>query len=663
MPSTKRLNAIVTIGGTVTGALKTALTGTTKSLEAMGKTIRDMDRQQRLLGSSIQTFGRMGKNVDGMRARYASLADQLERTRKAQQRLVAAQARSEKTVAFVKGAGIAVAAGAGAAALTARPLIGAAISRENSEIAIRNSGVSKEEADAMIDAAKKSRQFGVSITKATDTVSELRTALGDSHHAIEALPVALKAISGLQLYDRLHHTDMASGDSAYSMAKVAEERGGASSPEAMRAKYDWAFKALTGSNGKVTIGDLLTSVRSGKGAVQAMKDEAFFGDTFLQQSMGADRYGTSSSTLVNAWIGGHQTHGAFDHMMQMGLLNRSGVKFDKTGKVKTISPDALVDAQTFLKDPQKWVDDHLVPLAKKQGVDMDDPAAVMKFANAITSNPNAANMLLSRIRFRNNIWKDRHNVTQANGIEASDQANKNSTAGKEENARARLNDAESRMGTVLLPVFASAMEKAASALETLNRLADESPRAFKAATWGLVSVTGALAGLAAAGLAKTAVTGLVGALGSGAGGLGSAIAALANPVGIAVVALGTLAAAAYAFRPISKAEVNAAKFEGGAKLTPSAQARVDAGELNRPAALPNVPPMAAAPLPLVPPMLAARGGTAGATAPVTNNSYSINITAAPGMDERRIGEIAVRELERREAIATRGRMYDRAGNH
>ncbi|WP_197327408.1 hypothetical protein, partial [Ralstonia solanacearum] len=153
MASTKRLNATIQIGGTVTGALKAALTGTTRGLEAMGKSIRDMDKQQKLLGRTIQEFGRAGKSVDGMRARYASLAEQLDRTRKAQERLAAAQARSVKAVGFVKGAGTAVAVGAGAAGLAARPLLKSAIERENSEIAIRNSGVSKEEADAMIDAA------------------------------------------------------------------------------------------------------------------------------------------------------------------------------------------------------------------------------------------------------------------------------------------------------------------------------------------------------------------------------------------------------------------------------------------------------------------------------------------------------------------------------
>ncbi|MDS0860471.1 hypothetical protein NUV25_22430 [Burkholderia pseudomultivorans] len=51
-----------------------------------------------------------------------------------------------------------------------------------------------------------------------------------------------------------------------------------------------------------------------------------------------------------------------------------------------------------------------------------------------------------------------------------------------DNARARLDDAEARMGNVLLPVFASAMEKASSALEGLNQFADKSPTAFKFAT-------------------------------------------------------------------------------------------------------------------------------------------------------------------------------------
>lgn len=683
MASNKRLNAIITIGGAISSGLKAALSSTQSGIKGIGDTVRDLDRRQRLLGKSIDVFRRAGKDVSSLQAKYAALIQETDRLRKAQDRLNKARERHESMKAaagklstagaVIGGTGVAL----GAVLSTG---IHSAIERENSVTVIRNSGVSKEDGDAMINAAQSSRQFGVSVTKATDTVSELRTALGDAHHAVSALPTALKAISGLQLYDRLHHSDMASGDSAYQMAKVSEERGGATDEHAMREKYNWAFKALTGSNGKVTIGDLLTSVRSGKGAVQSMSDESFFGDTFLQQSMGADRYGTSSSTLVNAWIGGHQTHGAFDHMMQMGLLDRKGVKFDKTGKVKTVSPDALVDAQTFLKDPQKWVDQHLVPLAKQKGVDVNDPAQVMKFVNAIASNPNAANMLLSRIRFSANIWKDRRNVLQANDIDASDQANQNSTAGKAENARARLEDAQTRVGTILIPAFATAMERTASVLESLNKFAEENPRTMKAVVMGVGGLTIGLIALApvlvTVGGALTLISGIklaraissmremesaANGVGAATAGAGRNIVGFLGKLGMAagLVSIGLELAKAAGLPDVDKkqgdqdvkngnwwaasAHLSAGDFlsAGWDHLT----GKDGQGTFRMPAR--SAPQMA---------------GTAGAAGPVItdNSTTTIHIHQQPGESNSDLTDRMIKKLRERQGVAQRGNLYDPA---
>lgn len=689
MATTKRLSATITIGGAVSSTLKSAFGEVKGKLGEVGKTVTDLTRRQKLLGKAIQEFGRAGKDVDGLRNSYARLTTQIDRARAAQAKLQRATDFKEKAVKIggaLKGA--AVRAGATGVGIGAVLYGGVrhAVERENVVNIIRNSGVSKEDGDAMVNAAAGSKQFGVSITKATETVSELRTALGDAHHAIEALPTALKAISGLQMYDRLHHTDLASGDSAYQLAKVSEERGGATDPEAMRAKYNWAFKALTGSNGKVSVNDLLTSVRSGKGAVQAMSDEAFFGDTFLQQSMGADRYGTSSSTLVNAWIGGHQKNTAFQHMLDMGLLNKSGVKFDKNGNVNKVNPDALVDAQTFLKDPQTWVDKHLMPLAKSRGVDASDPAQVMSFVNAITSNPNAANMLLSRMRFDSNIWKDRRNVGQANDAEQSDRANQQSTAGKEENIRARYEDAQSRVGNVLLPAFATAMEKTADALEQVNKFAEENPRLMKAVVIGLGGLAAGLVAVAPLLLTASAIIGTIatiklaraasevdrmvaamngveGAAAGAAGGLSKVLGMAARIAGIA----GAVVAVANTTTDQEDDELKNGDAKWKALRAKYPQATVDAArkkyqpwyqfgsgyadenqdwinQYQKDQA--KVPPAAA------------QKGTPMA-APVTNNN-TFHITATPGMDTNDIANAVVKKLNQQQAKQSRSVMFDGA---
>lgn len=692
MSSNKKLAATITIGGAISGTLKAAFGEVKGRLGEIGKTVTDLTKRQKLLGKTIQEFGRAGKDVDGLRNSYVKLSEQIDRARYAQERLVKAQKFKEMTSkvgGYLKSGAMYSAAGAGTLAMLGRPAIGAAIERENSVNAIKNSGVSPEEAKSMVSAAEKSRQFGVSVTKATDTVSELRTALGTVPHAIEALPTALKAISGLQLYDRLHHTDMAEGDSAYQMAKVADERGGAADPAAMREKYNWAFKAITGSNGKVTVGDLLTSVRAGKGAARAMDDEAFFGDTFLQQAMGAPRYGTASSTLVNAWIGGHQKNSAFDHMLQLGLMNRNNIKFDKNGNVKTVDPNALIDSQTFLKDPQKWVDQHLTPLAQKQGVNVDDPAAVMSFVNSITSNPNAANLLLMRILSRNNIWKDRKNVLQANDINASDQMNRGSTAGKEQNVRARLNDAETRVGNVLLPSFASAMEKVANVLERVNKLAEDNPALFRGVVLGLGGIAAALTVavpvlLVANGILQTmafiklarataevtsmvtAMNGVEGAAASAGGGILGFIGKLGVAVGLVGVALAAAKAMGLPDTDTKKgaddikngkwlaasADLPAAAFmramaaRAGGKSDADIAASLEAGDNpTGKKAAPDIPSPAS-----------------GKTAPsvTTNDTYHLNITQQPGQSTDDFADAVISRLQKKTAIQQRSIMFDGA---
>ena len=82
----KRLNTTITIGGSITSGLKSAFSSTEKHLTSLGRGVTRLSKEQRLLGNSIQTFGKLGKNVDGLRAKYASVTKELERLRKAQDR-------------------------------------------------------------------------------------------------------------------------------------------------------------------------------------------------------------------------------------------------------------------------------------------------------------------------------------------------------------------------------------------------------------------------------------------------------------------------------------------------------------------------------------------------------------------------------------------------
>ncbi|AXF38229.1 putative tail protein [Ralstonia phage phiRSP] len=668
MATNKKLSAVIAIGGAISSSLRSTFGDVKGRLVDLGKTVTDLEKRQRLLGRTIQEFGRAGKDVTGMRNRYAELTQQLDRARQAQERLATAQARAAKIGGFVKGAGVAVGAAAAAGAVVGRPLVRAAISRENEINLIKNTGASKEETAELVHAAETAKQFGVSVTEAIHVVGQLRAAFGDAHHAVEALPLALKAKSGLQLYDRLHGSALADGDSAYTLAKIAEERGGAKSPEALAAKFNWAFKGLTGSGGHVSVDQWLNAIRSGKGAVRAMDDASFFGDTFLMQSMGADRYGTASSSLSNGWVAGRATHSALNRMMEIGLLDKDKVKFDKIGKVKS-AVGALKDSQLFIKDPQAWVDKYLIPAMKSRGVDVTDAAQVNEFAAQIASNSNASAILVNRVLDSQNIAKDRRNVHKANGVRESDEQNKESSAGKIENARKRLNDVEERMGAVILPVLATSLEKVATVLEWLNRKAEESPAVFKALTWGLIGVTTAVGGLTAVSLtSKLAIeplAGVLNAVGAAAPGAVGGLSKLLGLVGAAAGIAGTVVTLANTTTDEEDSEIRNGKARWAALRAKYPQSVIDAArkkyqpwyEVGQGYAAENEAWLkrytSENPLPAVPPK--ATTTTASTT---DARQYSFTINQAPGQDSKALADEIERRLGIKAGIKNRSSMFD-----
>lgn len=83
----KRLQATITIGGAVAGSLASAFGTVTGHVGKVGSALRQLETQQRTVTQAIQTFGRQGRNVDGLRTRYATLTSQIDRLRAAHEQL------------------------------------------------------------------------------------------------------------------------------------------------------------------------------------------------------------------------------------------------------------------------------------------------------------------------------------------------------------------------------------------------------------------------------------------------------------------------------------------------------------------------------------------------------------------------------------------------
>src|SRR5690606_2851118 len=102
----KKSNPTITRGAAVASSLKSAFGTVTSESRKVGAAIRDLEGRQRTLAQSIQTFGRMGKNVDGLREKYAAVTAQVEKLRAANERLLAverARVANQKTQEALRG--------------------------------------------------------------------------------------------------------------------------------------------------------------------------------------------------------------------------------------------------------------------------------------------------------------------------------------------------------------------------------------------------------------------------------------------------------------------------------------------------------------------------------------------------------------------------------
>lgn len=176
----KRLNATITIGGAITGALRSAFATAGKGLTQLGQEVRNLEREQRMLGGAIRTMGKDGMYVDGLRAKYARVTDQLERMRAATERLARVERareanlsrRSELRGQMVDAAAIGMAAGAP---------IAAAVQFENAML-----GVAKQLEGARDESGKLTptyyemanaiQQLGRELPVPTNAIAEMVTA-------------------------------------------------------------------------------------------------------------------------------------------------------------------------------------------------------------------------------------------------------------------------------------------------------------------------------------------------------------------------------------------------------------------------------------------------------------------------------------------------------
>jgi hypothetical protein len=285
-------------------------------------------------------------------------------------------------------------------------------------------------------------------------------------------------------------------------------------------------------------------------------------------------------TSYNRLVGGVRIPNQVAHMLaENGIWDAKRIEWNSQGGIKRFDGNPLKDMATFSRDPVEFYEKNILPMYARmnggKGLDVSERARenTMLFGRTGGAMFSLIDRQLATIHRSVGAWE------KALGADASAKLAGTTLAGKEVDLHAKWAKVLNDLGNTVLPYAISGVEKLTGALRWFDGWINRNETAVKWLSGALAVLAGGLMMRGSVLLLSAAFRGLgLAMMFQAAGGvktLMTGIAGLASPIGIAVLALGTLAAAAYAFRPFTKNEVDAQRRDG-AHLTSGAKERMKA---------------------------------------------------------------------------------------
>lgn len=482
--ASKKLQATITIGGAVASSLTSAF-GTVKSqANQVGSALRNLEGQQRQLTKAIDTFGRMGKNVDGLRERYTLLTAQVDRLRAAHQRLArveaAQQANLAKRAEYRGQIMDAVALGATVSA----PLVQAA-QFETAMLGVAKQVEGARDASGQLtqvyyDMGKAIQQMGREIPLATNELADMVAAGARMGVAKDELIGFTRTAA--MMADAF---ELPAGELADNMGKIA---GLYKIPIPAIGELADAVNYLD-DNAISKGGDIIDFLTRTGGAASSVKigakDMAALGSTLLTLGERAETAGTATNAMFAKLAAADKGTKKFKSAMaEIGLSVsdvQSGMQKDATGTILKV-----LDAIKRL-DPKK----HLGVLVELFGVDHADSIAKLvsgteeyrkqlELANGEAAKGSMGREFAARLQTTNAQWQLMKN---------------------------RVQEVSVNLGTVLLPAVNSTFGAVAPLFEAMADFARENPKVTQAVVGTAVALTSLKLATLAGGYAFTFIKG------------------------------------------------------------------------------------------------------------------------------------------------------------
>jgi hypothetical protein len=504
---------MITIGGTVTAGLKSALGSTASMVAGIGKAVEELNRRHATLKLFIDTFERMGKSANHTRSIYEKNTKAIGDMVAAQNKLELSQKRKADIKAHAANIG---AAGAGAGTMgkailgSVIPGVKEATEYDSEQSRVKAVGLSGDSAERAFKFAKEMKQFGLSQVEKLELMRDAMAITGDQATAETIMPVLGKMKFGNVA---MFGTEKGEENTAafMEMVKVIRLRGGLKSADDFKRQADIIQRMITASGGRTGAAEWRGLLTHSGAMGQGMDSKALFhGMAPLVQTMGGEDVGAGLGALYNSMYQGTMLSRQFKNMDNLGLITDKSKldTTDKSGRTVGVNPGALLESELFKKDPFKWMTTVLVPQLNKKGI--TDEKEISDTIGMISADPAGANLLTRMYANRESIAASLVNSEKAQDVDQVEYEGKTGVSGKVMEARAKLSDAKLGLGIQLLPLYTEALTLASNALEKFNTFSERNPKLTSTLVIGVAALG---VGLAAIGPLLVTAAGAMGIYG------------------------------------------------------------------------------------------------------------------------------------------------------
>jgi hypothetical protein len=251
-------------------------------------------------------------------------------------------------------------------------------------------------------------------------------------------------------------------------------------------KLDLINKMVAGSAGKVKPAEIRNFLSYARANRFGISDEGLFHLMPIVAEKGGAQVGTMLSSVMDNLAYGRTPTAAAKNLMDMGLLDKAKVEYDKSGRVKRVKPGGVIGTDLLQSNPMAWVEEFLMPKLKGKS-DNEIKATIASIVGRRTS----ADLLSTMVFQQYQINKDAKLYAKARGVEGTDAAQQENSLRAERNYEAAVSNLRTKMGLVLLPSLTWFTNKLAGGIDRLNSVVTRYPTLAKI---GTIAV-GAAAGL------------------------------------------------------------------------------------------------------------------------------------------------------------------------